>query len=128
MIRRKTYRRRAPSKRKRAPVKVSHLETAFWLILLSLGLQKQFKRQYKFCPTRRFMADFCDPANRVIVECQGGAFVGGRHTRGAGYVKDCKRFNIAQTLGYRVLQYTTKTSMQRFAQDYAAILSLNGTV
>ena len=65
-------------------------------------------REYKFCRTRKFRADFAWPDHWLLVEVQGGHWTRGRHTRGSGYEKDCQRFNIAMEEGYRVLLYTAK--------------------
>jgi len=66
------------------------------------------KREYKFCDTRRFRADFAWPKKKLIVEVQGGIWNRGRHTTGAGYQKDCERYNIATEEGWRILMYTNK--------------------
>ena len=42
----------------------------------------------------------------------------GRHTRGAGYSKDCEKYNRAALLGYTVLRYTTNQVRDNPAQIY----------
>lgn len=61
-----------------------------------------------FLPTRRkFRADFLCPRVRIIVEVNGGQFVGGRHNRGGkGYETDLEKLNMAQAGGYKVFQFT----------------------
>lgn len=62
--------------------------------------------EFKFHPKRRFRFDFADPASRVAIELEGGTWAGGRHTRGAGYAKDCEKYNLATLLGWRVFRFT----------------------
>jgi very-short-patch-repair endonuclease len=54
-------------------------------------------------PERRFRADFCWPEYGLIVEVQGGGWVGGRHHKAAGYMADCERLYEAMRRGWRVL-------------------------
>lgn len=42
----------------------------------------------------------------VAIEINGGAWSRGRHTRGAGYIKDMEKLNMLTELGWRVLQFT----------------------
>ena len=42
----------------------------------------------------------------LAVECEGGTFTRGRHTRGAGFEKDCEKYNAAVLAGWRVLRFT----------------------
>jgi very-short-patch-repair endonuclease len=62
--------------------------------------------EYRFHPSRKWRADFCWPDHGLIAEIEGGAFVGGRHTRGAGFVADLGKYNAATLLGYRILRFT----------------------
>lgn len=50
-------------------------------------------REYRFCPTRRWRTDFAWPEHRLAVEIEGGVFIGGRHTRGIGFLKDIEKYN-----------------------------------
>ena len=60
----------------------------------------------KIMPTkRRFRADFFLEPN-VIVEVNGGQWVGGRHNRGGSYEKDLEKMNLAQANGFMYFQYT----------------------
>lgn len=76
------------------------------------------ERQFKFCPDRRFRADFGWAAQKLLVEVQGGAFVNGRHTRGMGFEKDCERKAIAMLLGYRILEVTPRQVKQGKALEW----------
>lgn len=69
-----------------------------------------FRREVRFAPPRRWRADFCmtPPAfgDDVLVEVDGGSWVGGRHTTGTGFEADCEKLNAATIAGYRVLRVT----------------------
>lgn len=43
---------------------------------------------------------------KLIVEIDGGVFTQGGHTRGLGFIKDCKKLNFATEQGYRILRFT----------------------
>ena len=58
-------------------------------------------------PGRKFRFDFLLSDTDLIVEVEGGTWRGGRHTSGAGFAKDCEKYNLALEHGYRVLRYTT---------------------
>src|SRR4029077_13770481 len=64
--------------------------------------------QHKFHPTRKWRWDFSWPDQLLAVEIQGGAFWGGRHTRGAEQAKDYEKQREAVKLGWRVLPFNTK--------------------
>lgn len=68
--------------------------------------------EYRFHPHRKWRADYAWPMHRVIVEIDGGAWSGGRHTRGAGFVADLEKLNAAALLGYAVLRYTPQQLRQ----------------
>lgn len=64
------------------------------------------QKEYRFAPPRRWRFDYCWPEEMVALEVNGGVWTRGRHTRGAGYVKDLEKMNRAQLLGWTVLQVT----------------------
>lgn len=64
-------------------------------------------REHKFHPTRKWKFDFAWPEHKVAVEVDGATWVGGRHTRGAGYRKDCEKLNEAILLGWKVFRVTS---------------------
>ena len=81
------------------------------------------KKEYRFAPPRRWKFDFCWPDPWVIdvfewplawpirgvaMEVEGGVFIAGRHSRGAGMVKDMEKYNTATLQGWRVLRVTPK--------------------
>jgi very-short-patch-repair endonuclease len=50
--------------------------------------------------------DFADIENKIAVELEGGIWIQGRHTRGAGFMEDAKKYNRANILGWTVMRYT----------------------
>ena len=62
--------------------------------------------EFKFHPTRKWRFDFAFPEARVAVECEGGVWVQGRHTRGKGYLNDLEKYNTATSMGWRMLRVT----------------------
>lgn len=64
------------------------------------------QREYKFHPRRKWQADFALPDLHILVEIEGGTWVGGRHSRGYGYAADCEKYNAAAILGWSVLRFT----------------------
>lgn len=84
----------------------SDLEAAFahfWRILDGPDLEAE----YHFDPTRKWRFDFADDASRVAIELDGGTWTGGRHVRGDGYAKDCRKLNAAALAGWLVFRFTS---------------------
>lgn len=63
-------------------------------------------REYVFAKPRRFRMDFAWPELKVAVEIDGGVWSGGRHTRGAGFLRDCEKLNLAALGGWAVLRFS----------------------
>ncbi len=62
--------------------------------------------EVKFHPTRKFRFDFCWKERKLALEVDGGIWTHGRHTRGAGWLKDTEKLNLAASMGYRLLRCT----------------------
>ena len=75
--------------------------------------------EYRFHPVRLWRFDFAWPDRLIALEVDGGGWVNGRHSRGAGIEKDCEKFNTACALGWRVLRVTP--AMVRDGRALAAI-------
>ena len=59
-------------------------------------------------PERKWRFDYFFEweGKRVAVECEGGVWSGGRHTRGGGYVGDMEKYMAAASVGVVVLRVT----------------------
>ena len=64
-------------------------------------------REFRFAPPRLFRFDFCWPDRGLALEAEGGTFVQGRHSRGAGMRSDAEKYNLATLKGWRVLRVTS---------------------
>jgi very-short-patch-repair endonuclease len=76
--------------------------------------------QFRFCPTRRWRADFAYPASMLLIEADGGTWSGGRHVRGSGFEADCEKTSAAAALGYRVIRVTRKMIQSGLAVELIA--------
>lgn len=63
-------------------------------------------REHRFC-ARKWRLDLAWPDRLLCVECDGGTWARGRHSRGKGYERDAVKLNEAALLGWRVLRVTT---------------------
>jgi len=84
---------------------MSQLEEMFALQVRAAKLPKP-AREYRFAAPRRWRLDFAWPAQKIAVEVEGGVWVSGRHSRGAGYQSDCEKYNAAVLAGWQVLRFT----------------------
>jgi len=63
--------------------------------------------EHKFHPTRKWRFDWAMKQGRCAVEIDGGVFIRGRHSRGAGMMKDAEKGRAACDLGWRVWHFTS---------------------
>jgi hypothetical protein len=57
--------------------------------------------------TRRWRADFVHRETMLLIEIEGGAWSGGRHTRGKGFVEDAEKYLRAWQVGWNVLRLSS---------------------
>ena len=88
---------------KRSPQKEwLELNLQYWANEKSVELAQE----YKFCEERKWRFDWAFPALKIAVEYNGIMSKKSRHTTVTGYSKDMEKINAAQSLGWKVLQYT----------------------
>jgi very-short-patch-repair endonuclease len=72
------------------------------------------REEHRFHATRKFLFDFAIPHLRIAIEVEGGVFMRprpgrkSRHTSGAGYQRDCTKYNLAALDGWTVLRFTSR--------------------
>lgn len=66
-------------------------------------------REFRFKSDRRWRFDFAWPLYLLAVECDGGVWKQGRHTRGAGWEADAEKLNTAALLGWAVFRFSAKS-------------------
>lgn len=94
----------------------THTKEKFLLgAILAERYGKELRAEYRFCPNRRFRADWFIPSLNVLVEYEGIFGGKARHTSVGGYSTDCEKYNLATVMGYRVLRYTAKNYTQAIA-------------
>ena len=62
--------------------------------------------EYRFHQSRKWRFDAAWPDVKFAVEFHGGIHVGGRHTRGVGFIRDREKMNEAALLGWTVIEVT----------------------
>lgn len=77
----------------------SHLEHTLALQLRALSVPTPLT-EYRFHPVRRWRFDMAWPELQLAVEVEGGAWTGGRHTRGSGFEADLEKYHEAMTAGW----------------------------
>lgn len=60
--------------------------------------------EFRFHTRRMWRMDFAWPALLVALEVEGGAWTGGRHTRGKGFLNDCEKYSEAAVMGWAVIR------------------------
>lgn len=60
--------------------------------------------EHRFHPRRKWRLDVAWVGIKVGLEFNGGIWVAGRHTRGAGQEKDFEKLSVAAAMGWRVMQ------------------------
>lgn len=82
-------------------------------------------RQHRFATEADWTFDFAWLSVRVAVEVHGGEWANGRHTRGAGFVEDCRKARAAARLGWLLLPIAGSEIKKRPVQlldDLQAVL------
>jgi hypothetical protein len=85
----------------------SNLETALLAQIKLSGLPNPIT-EFKAVEGRKFRWDIAFPEQMLLVEIQGGTWIGGfGHNSGKGIARDCEKLNLATVAGYRCLSVTS---------------------
>ena len=85
---------------------MSEPEELFALHLKAAKL-RGWERGVRLIKGRKWEYDFSHCVYRLICEIEGGTWIGGRHVTGAGFEKDCEKYNAATLRGWRLFRFTT---------------------
>lgn len=100
-----------PPRKKRRPKRPKGLDLQqrkFRLLCSTNGLPLP-TCEHQFHPTRKWRFDYAWTEERVALECDGGAWTQGRHTRGKGFIADQDKRNAALALDWKVFHCTPQT-------------------
>lgn len=64
--------------------------------------------EWAFHDKRMWRFDFAVPHQKLAIEIEGGIWVRGRHTRGKGFLEDCRKYAEATVLGWTVFRFPTE--------------------
>jgi very-short-patch-repair endonuclease len=83
-------------------------------------LKISFLPEFKFCPDRDWRADYQAVGAKgvFLLEIEGAVWTQGRHTRGAGYLKDLDKYRTAAALGYKVFRFSTQEVLNGTAKAF----------
>lgn len=76
------------------------------------------EREYRFHPVRRWKFDYAYPEYQIAIEIEGGAWIGGRHVRGKGYISDMEKYNEATRFNWRLFRFTPQQAVNGYALNF----------
>jgi very-short-patch-repair endonuclease len=97
---------RTPAQKQLASLKRTSLEDAFLKSIRMAGLPEPM-REHRFAFPCRWRFDFAWLGERLAVEVEGGTWIQGGHVRGKPYEENCRKYNEAVLINWRVLRFTT---------------------
>jgi very-short-patch-repair endonuclease len=104
----------------RTPSRLERRFELLWQTADGPALQSEFR----FHPTRKWRADYAHLESRTLIEVEGGAWVGGRHTRASGFVADAEKYLEAALGGWRVVRLVgSQLTLETVGRVAAAVRS-----
>lgn len=102
-----------PTKRKPKPkTKELPAKQDLLLAILNQSFDEEWVTEYKFHPIRKWRMDYACPSLKICIEIDGGIFIGGRHSRPVGMLKDNEKLNTAASMGWLVLKFTPQQKLK----------------
>lgn len=92
--------------------------------MIQSGLIESYETEYKFCKDRKFRFDYFIPCLSLALEYEGIMSEKSRHTTITGYTGDIVKYNLALTLGFKVLRYNA-LNYQNAYSDIEKIINLS---
>jgi len=115
----------APLRKKRGPMNSAALTLRALQFFEDRGLPAPVL-EHRFDSIRKWRFDIAYPKFKTAVEIEGGLFVNGGHSRGAGRIKDMEKFNAATVQGWSVLHVQPKElCTESTVEMIKALLALN---
>ena len=81
-------------------------ETEYRFAAELIGRGPDMRKRLRAAGLQDWRFDFAWPERKIAAEIEGGTWARGRHTRGAGFEGDCRKYNAATLHGWRVFRFT----------------------
>lgn len=89
-------------------LKLPPFETEYEFAARHVGLGRGIRGRLSRAGLKNWRFDFAWPQQKLAVEVEGGAFVTGRHTQGAGFTEDLLKYHKAMQLGWVIYRCDAK--------------------
>lgn len=76
------------------------------------------EKEVRFHEVRRWRFDYAWIGPKIAVEIEGGIWIKGAHTRGAHFLSDAEKYNVATAQGWRVFRFTPQQLKKGEAQAF----------
>ncbi|GGG97536.1 hypothetical protein [Pedobacter zeae] len=93
-------------KSQRGPAKIHSDQKDAFCHFVKLQLNFEIVMEYRFDKKRKWRFDYANEEKKIAIECEGGIWTGGRHTRGKGYQNDMEKYNAASLQGWTLIRRT----------------------
>ena len=78
-------------------------------------------QEFRFSEDRKYRFDFAIVDKKIAIEYEGLMSKKSRHTTISGYTKDAEKYNLAQSMGWKVYRYTAK-NYKDFQRDLKTMI------
>ena len=81
-------------------------------------LHLRYEREVRFALPRQWRFDWILKDYPLAIELEGGSWIGGRHSRGDGFEKDCEKYAEAAIRCWFVMRVTPKMAKDGRAKEF----------